>query len=455
MINLKEIAWKKQISLRGSTLQYLERLQQWQWLGSGAILQIQQEKLRNLLLHAYQNVPYYRSILLEANVIAANGMVQLENFTHLPLLGRDSLQRNYDTLKSVDLAERSWYENWSGGSTGEPVRLLQERNYFDWNQAVKILFNEWCGHELVDKQVVMWASERDLMVGSETWRTRMGRWIRNERWFNTRLMSEDSMKTYLEELAHFRPRQILGYVESLYELAKFAQRSRLPVYTPKSIMTTASVLHPHMRQTIEEVFRAPVFNRYGSREIGAIASECDHHEGLHVSALTHYVELISPECTPVQPGEQGELVITALNNYAMPMIRYRIGDMAQWAEQMCSCGRTWPLLKEIAGRINDSFVKANGDLVDGRLFVILLGTNVFIQKFQVVQDEINQIKISLIAHQGTESPDTAYQEQVATIVEKTKYLMGDTVDVHVRFVDEIPTTASGKFRFTICNVKRS
>ncbi|MFS0555436.1 phenylacetate--CoA ligase family protein [Brevibacillus sp. 179-C9.3 HS] len=455
MINFKEIAWKKQFSLNGNTLYYLDRLQQWQWLSSDKILQLQQEKLRGLLLHAFKHVPYYRSILREVDVVSANGTVQLNNFSQIPLLGREALQTNYEALKSDDIAIRNWYENWSGGSTGEPVRLLQERNYFDWNQAVKILFYQWCGRELVDKQVVLWASERDLMVGRETWKTRMGRWIRNERWFNTRLMSEKSMRTYLEELQQFRPSQILGYVESIYELARFAQRSSLPVYSPKSIMTTASVLHPHMRQTIEEVFQSPVFNRYGSREIGAIASECDHHGGLHVSALTHYVEIISPTGLPVQPGERGELVITTLNNYAMPMIRYRIGDMAQWSDRMCTCGRTWPLLKEISGRVNDSFVKQNGDLVDGRLFVILLATNPFVKKYQVVQNEVDQIHISIIPHQPGMNPHATYQEQVTTIIDKTKFLMGDSVDVHIHFVEEIPTTASGKFRFTICNVKRS
>lgn len=454
MINIKEIAWKRRISLQGPTLEYVNRLQQWQWLEYDAMISLQQKKLCMLLRHSYDHVPYYRIILSAAGAVASDGTVRLENFENVPLLERETFRSNFEQLKSDDLNMRSWYENWSGGSTGEPVRLVQDRGYFYWNQGVKILFDEWSGRELVDKQMVMWASERDLMVGKESWKTYMGRWMRNERWLNTRRMSEESMSAYVEELNRFRPAQILAYVESLYELARYIDERKLPVHSPRSIMTTASVLHPHMRQTIQRVFRAPVFNRYGSREIGAIACECEHHRGLHVASFTHYVEIIAPDGRPAKPGEPGELVITALNNYSMPVIRYRIGDTAIWEEQPCSCGRALPMLKEISGRVNDCFVKRNGDLVDGRLFVILIGTKSFVKKFQVIQDDVEQIKISIIPTQMHVDPWTAHVDEIETIIAKSHHLMGEDVRIQIDFVEDIPPTASGKYRFTICNVKR-
>ncbi|MGG1663554.1 phenylacetate--CoA ligase family protein [Brevibacillus sp. NRS-1366] len=454
MINLKEIAWKRRISLQGPILEHVRTLQRRQWLPYDQLLNLQQKKLARLLRHAYEHVPYFRSRLEEAGVVSPEGSVFLDKFTKLPLMERGTFYPFYETLKSDDLGRRKWYENWSGGSTGEPIRLIQDNAYFQWNQAVKIMYDQWSSRELVDKQIVLWASERDLMVGKETWKTYMGRWMRNEQWLNTRKMSESCLQNYVERINRFRPVQILAYVESLYELARYAEDRGLAVHSPRSIMTTASMLYPHMRGKIEQVFQAPVFNRYGSREIGAIACECEQHTGLHVSMFTHYVEIVAPDGRPVSPGETGELVITSLHNYAMPIIRYRIGDTASWAVESCSCGRSLPMLKEITGRVNDCFVKPNGELVDGRMFVILLGTQSFVKKFQVMQNEVGQLDISIIPIQEMHDPHYFYQDGIEKIVAKCRDLMGEEVHIQLHFVQDIPTTASGKFRFTISNVKR-
>jgi len=454
MLNLKAYAWKKRIALQGDTLHYMQELTQKQWLNQHELRQLQAEKLIKLLQHAHDHVPYYRKTLQQSGIVGLGGKVSLERFEHIPFLEREHFQPYFDELKSDDLPQRKWYENWSGGSTGQPIRLLQDQVYFNWNQALKMMFDQWSGRDLVERQIMLWASERDLMVGHETWRTCMGRWMRNERWLNTRNMSAARMEAYIAEINRFQPVQLLAFVESLYELARFAEERRLLVHSPTSIMTTASMLYPHMRDTIERVFQSPVFNRYGSRETGAIACECEVHRGLHVSMLTHYVEVIRADGLPAHPGERGDLVITCLHNYAMPLIRYRIGDIAKWAEQPCSCGRWLPLLGEITGRRNDMFVKTNGELVDGRLFVILLGTQPFIKKFQVVQEESDRLSIAIVLHQEVPDPQSKYWEHLDLIRTKCHYLMGDDCQIAITFVNEIPATASGKYRYTISKVKQ-
>lgn len=454
MMKLKEMAWKKRISFQGKTLSYVNLLERWQWLDEKLITSMQQSKLVLLLRHAYQHVPYYQKLLSEAGVIDSDGNILLQHFEKIPILERGFFQSNFNQLQSDDLSERKYYENWSGGSTGEPIRLIQDKDYFDWNQAIKILFDQWSGRGLVDKQIILWASERDLMVGKESWKTYMGRWMRNERWWNTHRMSEKCLQAYADELNQFRPVQILAYVESLYELARFSEERQLSIYSPTAIMTTASMLYPHMRQTIERVFQAPIFNRYGSREIGAIACECDNHKGLHISAFTHYVEILRPDGTPARSGEQGELVITCLTNYAMPIIRYRIGDTAQWEEQHCTCGRALPMLKEITGRVTDLFIKKNGELVDGRLFVFLLGKVSFVKKFQIVQEEMDDIYIYIVPHEKRTVSQVAYQEELQETSNKIRILMGESCQIRIQFVDEIPSTASGKYRYTISKITR-
>ncbi|MGD8189491.1 phenylacetate--CoA ligase family protein [Brevibacillus ginsengisoli] len=452
MSRWKEFIWKRRVALQGETLHLVSQLQEQQWWERQQLDDFQEEKLSALLHHAYQHVPYYKRVLRDAKVIGENGRIDLESFSQIPLLERHQFTPSYDPLKSDDLDQRKWYENWSGGSTGEPIRLLQDEIYFYWNQALKILFDQWSGRQMVDRQILLWASERDLMVGHESWRTNLGRWLRNELWLNTRSMSREQIESYIAEINGFAPVQLFAYAESLYEIARYIEEHQLPIHSPKAIMTTASMLYQHMREQMERVFRCPVFNRYGSREIGAIACECEVHRGLHVSPLTHYVEILRPDGTHTSPGEQGELVITCLHNYAMPLIRYRIGDRAKWSSETCSCGRNWPLLEEITGRVNDLFLTPDGNLVDGRLFVILLGTIPMVKKFQVLQEETERLQISIIPTLSVASPRAYYREQVDLITSKCNQLMGEKCQIQLQFVEEIPTTPSGKYRFTISKV---
>lgn len=450
----KEIAWRRRIDWQGKTLKYVKKLEEQQAWDQERLSQYQRQKLSALLRHAYQHSPYYERELIKAKVIDHTGCVFLEHFSRIPILERRHFAVHFDYLKADDLCRRKWYENWSGGSTGEPIRLLQDHPYFLWNQALKILFDQWSGRKLVDRQIILWASERDLMVGHETWRTYMGRWLRNERWLNTHSMSQERIIEYVEQINRFAPVQLFAYAESLYEIARFIEERQLAVHRPTAIMTTASMLYPHMRETLERVFRAPVYNRYGSREIGAIACECEAHHGLHISPLTHYVEILRPDGTAAAPGERGELVITCLYNYAMPLIRYRIGDTAQWATGPCSCGRHWPLLEEITGRVNDLFVNTRGELVDGRLFVILLGNQPIVHKFQVLQEVPERLQIAIIPKKGCDLTAFSVQEQLTQIIAKCQQLMGEACQIQIQFVENIQPTSSGKYRFTISKVSR-
>ncbi|TXK89622.1 phenylacetate--CoA ligase family protein, partial [Parageobacillus sp. SY1] len=364
--------WKrwiyKQRLKQGNVLNYFEQLQKWQWLDQKALKQLQEKRLSNLLLHAYRHVPYYREILKESGVITSKEQVNLSSFEKIPFLTKDIIRKEFEQLKSDDLNNREWYLNTSGGSTGEPVQFIQDKEYSEWSHAIKLLDDQWSNREIGDKQIRLWGSERDLLVGQETTKVRIGRYIRNERWLNAFRMTSEQMKEYIEVINKFKPIQILAYVESIFELAKFIEQNKLTVHSPKSIMTSAGTLYPYMRETIERVFQTKVFNRYGSREVGDIACECEHHQGLHVSALTHYVEIIKENGTLAQPGEIGEIVVTSLTNYAMPLIRYRIGDMGKWAKGECDCGRVMPLIEEVNGRVTDFFINSYGKKIDGRIF---------------------------------------------------------------------------------------
>jgi len=413
---------------------------------------LQNEKLRNLLLHAWRNIPYYSYLLNKCGVVKKNMKIDMNRFHEIPLLDKVTIRNNFDNLKTKDLEDGEWYFNTSGGSTGEPVQLIQDANYMEWKMAVKSYFDEWTGFNVGCRKLKLWGSERDLFVGRENSKIRILKWLHNEIWINTFKMTPEKMRLYVNKINTFKPIQILAYVESIYELALFIEKEKMCVYSPKSIMTSAGSLFPFMREKIEKVFQAPVFNRYGSREVGDIACECDHKKGLHVSSLTHYIEILKPDGTSAELEENGEVVITTLNNYAMPLIRYRIGDIAAWSSETCSCGRSSPLLKQVKGRVSDTFVTQEGDQVHGEYFTHLFYFRKWVRRFQVVQEDFEFISVLIVPEMGEITQETVAKD-LADIKEKIRLVMGEECIVDVRFVEDIRPMDSGKYRYTISKVR--
>ena len=323
--------------------------------------------------------------LAQAGVCESPGRVLIDRFTQIPVLEKATVRERLDDLKSDDLSARTWHYDSTGGSTGEPVRLVHDSDYGDWKRAQAIVGNGIACRRPDETKLHLWGSVHDL-TGQETLRARVGMWMRNEVWLNSFRMTPGFMHSCVELVNQSRPDHILGYVESIVELARFIERNGLEVHSPKTVATAAGCLQPHMRELIQRVFRAEVFDQYGSREVAGIGTECARHEGLHVPLQAVLVEVLRDDGTPAEPGETGRIVVTSLVNYAMPLIRYDIGDLGAWAEAPCSCGRVWPLLREITGRISDTFVAADGTLVAGEYFNYVFYLQDWVEKFQVVQE---------------------------------------------------------------------
>ncbi|GAA4707893.1 phenylacetate--CoA ligase family protein [Brevibacillus fulvus] len=447
---LKRFVWEKRISWQGKTLQYLQKLREWQWLSSEELRELQQRQLRALLQHAYEYTAYYRQLFDQHHIVNRQGQVEMERFAQIPFLDKTILRQQYASLLSADLHNRNWYLNSSGGSTGDPVEFIRDKDYFFWSEAIKALDDEWTGRALTDRQVRLWASPREIAEGNEYLRTRVGRWLRNELWCNAFCMGPDEMYNFVKKMNSFRPVQLLAYAESLYELAKFCERKRLAVYSPRAIMTSAGVLYEPMRQTIQRVFQAPVFNRYGSMEAGDIACECEYHTGLHVSSPTHYIEIVDSQGNPAPPGEIGEIIVTLLREEAMPFIRYRIGDMGAWGKEPCPCGRGLPLLQEVSGRVTDMFIDRQGVWVDGRVFLYALDSRMFISKFQVIQEQPDMLTVKIVPRQWTDDPQKTYAAETQEVVRVIQQIMD--CEVRVEYYQELLPTPSGKYRYTISHV---
>jgi phenylacetate-CoA ligase len=339
-----------------------------------------------------------------------------------------------------------WSYNSSGGSTGEPVKFIQDFDYAAHSDAMARLQYEWAGCKLGDLIIKLWGSEKDITKEKQSVRHIFANWVKSVYLLNSFLMDENKMKAYVDIINKKRPKLILAYAQSIYELAKFIEKNKLKVFAPGAIMTSAGTLYPSFRNTIESVFKCHVFNRYGSREVGAVACECEEHKGLHISIFTHYVEILNKYLQPCKEGETGRVYVTLLTNFTMPLIRYEIGDMAVFTQKKCSCKRGLPVLKDVVGRETDVFKTKDGRIIPGEFFIHFIGVvhnQGFISKFQVIQKDYDLIQIKLVL-----SSKQLFDKSKGKIEESIKKVMGEKCKIEFKIVKDIKSTKSGKYRYT-------
>lgn len=424
---------------------YLKYLKSVEYASPAQIEVMQNARLEKLLLHAHQNVPYYNKILTETGVVKS-GVVHLDRFCNIPILTKDIIRQEGDQLCAKDNHRRKTYRNSSGGSTGVPVEFVQDKVYQAWGLAGRLLYNLWAGKDVGEKEIKFWGSERDLLVGKDDILTRLRRWAFNISPLNTYKMSTDNMRHHVLRWNRQKPKLVWGYTDSLYRFGQFIMSQKLKIHSPTGIICTTAKLLPEMRSFMERVYDCPVYDQYGSREVGPIASECRFKQGLHVFSALQKLEILDAHDRYVANGDMGRIIVTNLVNYSMPLIRYDIGDTGCLSDGLCACGRGFPLLKEVVGRVFSHFRRRDGGVVHSQFFVALFFYKDWIKEFKVVQQDYDKIEV-LIAK--TKNP---VQEDLNTIHGKIKEAMGEDCQITVRFVDEVPPTASGKYLYTACEI---
>jgi phenylacetate-CoA ligase len=441
-MNLRKQLYFELVHLRGQALgAYYERfLREDQ---NGIPPDTSKRLLIQLLAHCKQSVPYYAEIM---RGIGDSFYEDPEEYLRrFPILTRDMLRSRFDDLKSADLARRKWYLNTTSGSTGEPAQFIQDWEYAAQSGAISLLYSKLVGREIGQGEVCLWGSVRDISHGSVGWKARIVNTIDNTIFLNAFRMTPAHMRRFIATFNTKRPKLILAYVEAIYGLAGFAEHEGLEVTPQAAIMTAAGTLYPFMREKIEHVFQCPVFNRYGSREFGDIACERPGTKGLWVAPWGNYVEIVDSQGNPVPDGNEGEILVTSLTNYAMPLVRYRIGDRGVLCPVNGSdqdrCGQ---VLEGVLGRTRDLFKLGNGGILDPAYFMFLLFYKNWVRKYQVVQKNPSSIVYRIVL-----SESDYQQAELDEIVAKTKLLMGDTCQVAFEFVDDIPASASGKYRYAI------
>lgn len=397
------------------------------------------ELLAETLEHAVATVPHYRGLVDPAE-IRADPFAALARF---PPLRRRTTRDSFAELLSETGNRSEWVETSTGGSTGEPVRLLQDPRHLALTVAVREVYSTWAGGTLGAPELYVWGSPWDL-DGGEDPRKRFGNWLLRRTMLDAFNLTEASIEAIVGHLRDTEPQLVVAYAQAGYEVARFCARQEVELPPQRGLITTATTLHDFMRERLEATFGCPVLNRYGSRETGDIAGECEHRNGLHVLPWICHVEVLDSNGEPVAAGEAGEIAVTGFTNRAMPLIRYVIGDRARLpaATAECPCGRRTQMLAEVTGRTVDTFVAADGHLVDGAYFARLLYVRPWVRRFQAVQKAPDRVVFRIVV---ASEPPAADLEQ---IVARTRDALGAGCEVEFERLDSIAPSRSGKLRYT-------
>jgi phenylacetate-CoA ligase len=438
------------VNLRGQPLgrHYRRYLQEYQ---EGIPLDTARRSLSRLFQHCKVAVPYYASIIRQkGDGFLDDPFDYLQDF---PVLTREKLHRYFDELKSTDLEQRCWFTNWTGGSTGEPARFIQDSEYISQVGAISLLFSKLVGKELGEKEFKLWGSDRDTTRLHESWRAVLVNALTRTHVVNSMLMTPARTREFIQILNKTRPKLIVAYAESIYELARFAEADGLSVRPQEAILTSAGKLYPFMREKVQQVFQCRVYDRYGSREFGDMACEipCTDCEsstahGLWIAPWGCYIEVVDEQGMRLPDGMEGEILITSLTNNAMPLIRYKIGDRGVLTTQEYDSDHGGQVLKEVIGRTTDFFKTQDGGLVDPGFFMINLYYREWIAQYQIIQTGLQAVTYRIVRY--TDPPMGEFDE----ITRFTRKALGKGCEVSFDFMDEIPPSASGKFRFLISEV---
>lgn len=435
------------ISKQDKVLRAIRDFKANQWKNRDEIVSIQKVKLRKLLVHAYQNVPYYQEKAMAAGV-NTDQLISSdphETLAYFPVLTKKEIRKYGDALISNNLEGNYLYNNSTSGSTGEALYFYSDFRSSAYRKSATIRCDEWTGCRLGDRLVRLWGAPMDL-DRVQSFRGSIHKGLTRQLYLSSYDLSETVMEQYCRMVASFKPRLFVSYPGPLEVFANFVQNRSVAFPTIKSIITSAEQLFPYQRDLFEQVFKAKVFNRYGCREFGAIAQECEFASGLHVCSDRVMVEILNNRGQPCKPGDLGEIFVTDLDNYGMPLIRYQIGDLAAWStSQQCECGRGLPLLAQIEGRSLDVIRTPGGLCLGGTYWTLLFRSKRGIKQFQIVQSRKESIRVKYI-------PDEQFTPEVLLYFENRIHEQcGYEFEVLYEPVDHIKKTKSGKNRIVISN----
>ena len=379
-------------------------------------------KFKKMILFSYHKVPYYRE-LMKSNNLSPDDFNQISDIRKLPFLTKEIIETNFNNKKLLSsknssstlfkFARGGTFS--SGGTTGNPLFYTRNSEATSWGRAAEFRGWSWQGFELGDKYSVFTRSPREIEEYNSL-RYKLINGLRRMQYLPGYNLDDNSLENISQRLYNFQPRMIKTTPSAGYALADYFLRNKIKLEKLRVVLCSSEKLFDFQKERMERAFGCEIYNWYGSSEMRGTAFECSSQSGLHLIPENHVVEFIK-DGNAVADGEIGELIITDLNNFAMPLIRYKIGDWGIPNSKKCDCGLPHPLMDEVTGRTRDFVVLKNGNMIPQQYFVDIFDGIDYVKNFKITQKDFQDIKIEIVPVNGFQKD---YELEIQeTLMQKT------------------------------------
>ncbi|MBN1502106.1 phenylacetate--CoA ligase family protein [Candidatus Woesearchaeota archaeon] len=391
---------------------------------------IQLENLKKIVKHAYDYVPFYKRLYDKAG-IKPGEIRSLTDINKLPVITKADLKKvKLEDIIAKNISKDRWFRCTTSGSTGEPFMVISDRDTLPVEHAAWLRELSVMGYKIGDRIAKIRAHE----VIKE------GKFSRlvNRNLFVKCIDMEQETEKHIEVLKKFRPDIIETYCSTAFHIAKYLVQSNDSIKI-KGIQIIGTHLSEEQKSIMRKAFcNARICLDYGAAEIMRVAYQCELEQGYHIDTTRFVIELVR-NGKPAEQGQEGEMVVTNLENYAMPFIRYRIKDSAVFTSKKCKCGRSFPLLKDIKGRLVDNLVTPSGKIIRIGLFMAVFSDeHEYVDKFQVIKENQTQVLVKI------QPTRRMTRKKLQEIKNRIKEKFGDELEVKVKLAKKIPLAQSGK-----------
>lgn len=417
-------------------LYYLFAMMNRTYLKRDRLIEYENKRLRKIIKHAYDRVPFYHKKFKELG-IKPSDITAVKDLNKLPIIQKDEIRKNLNEMISNKHDVKDLEKHWTSGSTGQPLVFCISKEEDDFRKAKHLRGNISVGQKPRDRWVTITPPFRFART------TKLQRILGIYAPIPISVFDDSARQISIIE--KIKPDVVDGYSSSLLLLAREVKKRGLKIIRPRFIFGGAELTDNISRSYIEEVFEAPFYDRYATVELERMAWQCPAKR-YHIDADTVILEFVGRDGEEVSAGERGEIICTSLFNYAMPFIRYAIGDIGIPSDEECSCGRTFPLMKVIEGRKDSLIVLPEGRLLSPRTFTIAMRMFRFykhIDQFRMVQKKTDLFEI-YIKKKNQNIDDSSMETDLLAHIEKMLNINMHEVAFKVKFVESIPLDKSGK-----------
>ena len=423
-----------------SLVAVLRQLDESQYWSSERLLSMQHEQLSVLLSHAMKTVPYYQQCLKQAGYDPKQGWDEAV-WSRIPIMKRAQVQSLRGNLQSKVLPKGHGQTHMiqSSGSTGRPVQVVgSDLTRFYWNVST-LRENDWQQHDFMQKFVAIRpdrSNKAEEKIHCDGWGAPVD-WVYQS---NPSLIinSRIDVRRQLLLLQEYQPVYLLSIPSNLRELLRISEQEGIKFPDLQQVRCFGETLPEHIREHVKRVWDVPVTDMYSSQEVGYMALQCPEHEHYHVQSETIYIEVLDDDDQPCSAGEIGRVVITSLHNFAMPLIRYEVGDYAEVGEP-CACGRGLPVLKRIVGRTRNMVRTPEGKCYWPSFPAADWVSVADIQQLQLRQTALDKIDI-MVAMDGQLN-----EQEVQQLTQNLHVSLNYPFKLTFNCVESIPMQKNGKY----------